>query len=156
MTEDGFALRIDVADTAWSGLLKTVGRRGVVEHRVVLDADNRSLQITDVCSDVRWEVGVAGSVPRLVARAQKTRTWGRSWVVMREWTWRPGAGVTSRTVAGRRLASAEGRALIRAAATDLGWKERAGLSERVGIVAALVGAVIVLAVGSAFLGGGSP
>ncbi|NTW42574.1 MAG: hypothetical protein HGA44_22335 [Cellulomonadaceae bacterium] len=48
------------------------------------------------------------------------------------------------------------RALIRMVATDLGWTERAGVYECTGIVAALVGTVLLLAVGWALLCSGSP
>ncbi|NTW41700.1 MAG: hypothetical protein HGA44_17780 [Cellulomonadaceae bacterium] len=45
--------------------------------------------------------------------------------------------------------------LIRMVATDLGWTESAGVYERTGIVAALVGAALLLAVGWALLCGGT-
>lgn len=144
-TDEGFDLRIDITDARWLGLFATVGRKTVVENHVVLDADTRTLQITDEYYDVRWSAGSVGRTPRLVARARATHTRGRSWSVSREWTWRTGVGATPVPVAVHRFTSAEAHKLIRSAASELGWRERPGLYERVGLLAALAGGAVLIA-----------
>lgn len=153
-TPEGFDLRIDVAETRWHGLLGTVGRRRVVQSHVRLDPEKRTLQITDDVFRVTWAVGLTGRTPRLVAAAEAKRLWGRTWSASREWTWRPGERPREKQVVERRLGTAEAHRLIRHAAAELGWTERMGFAERVGLVGACLGGAALLAVALLLLLGG--
>ena len=142
-TDDGFDLRIDLVDGRWHGLLKTVGRKTVVQNHVQLDPDTLTMRITDDHFTVRWAAGVTGPVPQLVAGFEATRTLGRTWSVSREWTF---GGNGGREVVERRFTTAEAHGLIRGVAAELGWVEKAGVYERIGLVAAVVGGALALVV----------
>jgi len=142
-TAEGFDLRIDLADARWYGLLGTAGRKKFVQHRVQLDEAARRFALVDDHYDLRWEAGVDPSgpgVPRLVAAAEASRTTGR----VREFSFERTVGVDAGTrrpdvVVDYVFRSAEGQAMVREPAQQLGWRERRGAAERVGIVAAVVG-----------------
>ncbi|WP_250447176.1 hypothetical protein [Actinotalea sp. C106] len=149
-TPEGFDLRIDVVDARWYGLIGAAGLKKVVEHRVVLDEAARTLTLTDDHREVRWDGGVDASgapMPRLVASAQVTRTLGRTYEFEMNRTW----GIDQEGKPGRvvdfTFASAEGQSLIRAAAAEHGWKEKAGAAQRVGLAVGLAALALALVVG---------
>lgn len=148
-TPDGFDLRIDLADARWWGPLGTAGRRKVVQHRVVLDEERRRLTLTDDHYDVSWHAaaGTGERVPRLEATARVERTVGRSHEVTLERVWGadPATGRPA-TVVDIAFSSREGQDLVRRAAARLGWTERAGAAQRLGLVAGAVGAGVALVV----------
>ncbi|GIG21133.1 hypothetical protein Cch01nite_18570 [Cellulomonas chitinilytica] len=142
-TDEGFDLRIDVSDARWHGPLERAGQRTVVQNHVVLDPDTLTMQIIDDHLTVQWAAGASGRTPQLAAAVQVTRTLGRTWSTSREWTW----GANGERVVERRFTSADAHELIRGAATELGWQETAGVYPWIGVVAAVVGGLVVLTTG---------
>ena len=151
-TPDGFHLRIDLADARWWGPLGAAGRRGVVEHRVTLDPAGRTFTLTDDHLDVRWDAAAdpAGPrVPRLVASAEVRRTVGRTRAVSFERTYGLDDDARPARVVDIAFRSEQGQALVRGPAAELGWTERAGTAQRVGVVAAVGGLAVALLTGAA-------
>lgn len=151
-TPAGFDLRIDVVDARWYGLIGAAGLKKVVEHRVVLDEARRTLTLTDDHREVRWDGGVDASgapMPRLVASAQVERSLGRTYEFQANRTW----GISEQGEPGRvvdfTFQSAEGQGMIRAAAAELGWTEKAGAAQRVGMVVGGAAIGLALVVGGA-------
>lgn len=150
-TPDGFDLRIDLADARWYGLLGTAGRRKVVQHRVRLEESARRYSITDDHYDVHWTAAAdpaAGQVPRLVASAEVTRFQGR----VREVSFERTLGVDAETarpavVVDYVFDSAQGHRLVREPAQRLGWRERMGDAQRIGMVAGIAGGGVAALVG---------
>ncbi|GIG20054.1 hypothetical protein Cch01nite_07780 [Cellulomonas chitinilytica] len=146
-TEHGFDLRIDLQDVRWHGFLERVGRRGVVENHVVLDCERRTMRITDEHYDVRWVSGESGArAPHLAARIEATRTLGRTWEVQYEVPL--GGHARTGEPAEQQFTTADGHRMIREAAAELGWSEKAGIYQRIGIAFAIVGALTAVAVGA--------
>lgn len=143
-TEDGFDLRIRLAEARWYGLLSTAGRKRVVQHRVTLDEARRRYEILDDLYDVRWHVGAdvaGGRVPRLVASGEKRRVTGR---VVWEYSFEKTIGVGTETrkpevVVDYVFRASEGQRMIREPATTLGWSERWNTPAKVGLVLGVVG-----------------
>ncbi len=147
-TPEGFDVRLDLADARWFGPLGASGVRRVIQLRVVLDEARSRYTMTDDHVDVRWEVGAdGGRVPRLVASARAQRTLGRTDEVSMERTW--GIDTTGRPgrVLDYTFSTAEIHALVREPAKDLGWSERAGLAQRVGLVTAIGGGALAVTIG---------
>lgn len=149
-TPDGFDLRIDLADARWWGPLGAAGRTKVAQHRVVLDDERRTFTLTDDQYDVSWQVAADGTgtrEPRLLLAATGERTIGRSREVALERTW-GGADPLGRPrpVVDLTFASTTGQTMIRDAAVELGWTERRGTAQRIGLVAGLAGVGIALLV----------
>jgi hypothetical protein len=150
-TEDGFDLRIELANARWYGLLGTAGRKRVVQHRVTLDEARKKFVMTDDLFDVRWEAGAApgAGMPRLVASGEARRTTGR---VIREVSFEKTFGVDAGTkkpemVVDYVFDAAEGQKLVREPAKALGWSERWNTPAKVGVffaVLAGVGGVVVI------------
>ena len=141
-TDDGFHLRIDVADAWWHRPLGGSRRRKVVEHHVVLDEEHRTLRVTDDHLDVSWEAGAEGwpgRVPRLVASTEVRRTLGRTVELSFNRTWAVTPDGEVGKVVDFTYSSTVGHRMIRDAARALGWRERRGTGERIGIVFAAVG-----------------
>ena len=145
-TEDGFDLRVRLADARWYGLLSTAGRKRVVQHRVTLDEPRRRYEILDDLYDVRWHVGAdvaGGRVPRLVASGEKRRVTGR---VVWEYSFEKTIGVGAETkrpevVVDYVFRASEGQRMIREPAKALGWSERWNTPAKVGLVVGAIGAV---------------
>lgn len=149
-TPEGFDLRIDVVDARWYGLIGAAGLKKVVEHEVVLDEATRTMTLTDDHREVRWDGGVDASgapMPRLVASAQVERTLGRTYEFELNRTW----GIDQQGDPGRvvdfTFTSAEGQGMIRAAGAELGWTEKAGTAQRIGLVVGGAALALALVVG---------
>ena len=133
-TECGFDVGVTLADATWHGLLSKSGLRRTFVHHVRLH-DGGRYSITDEAREVRWTAGV----PRIAASTQRqagriiARRFERSWAVGED-------GQVNRVV-DYRLDSEEGRALVTAAAQQLGLVSRRGTVERIGLVLGLIGAV---------------
>lgn len=138
-TDAGFDLRLDVTDSRWWGLLKRSRLRIRFTWRVAEHPDH--ITITDIEDRISWSAGVPSvrggvrrRVGRVLSRAAQT-TWALS-----------DDGRIERVV-DYRFDSAEGRDVIRLAATQLGIPEKQPLSVKVGIAAA------AFAVGGLLVGG---
>lgn len=124
-TDDGFEVSLDLPDVRWHSLMSDRGLRQAFTHRVkIVDEQARKLAITDELYQLEWSAGV----PRIGASVSKQS--GRVWTTS--------FGVS--TADGWALDSEEGRALVGQAAEQLGWTTVRGTQEKIGLVAAVVGA----------------
>jgi hypothetical protein len=147
-TTDGFDLNVRVADASWYGPLGKAGRRKIVQHHVVLDEAGRSFSLEDRHYDLEWSVGVDVStpVPRLVASSEQQ--WQRGRVVeisrVKVVGLDPSTGEVT-TPIDYLFRSQDGQSMIREPAEALGWQERAGSAQRVGVVVGIIGGLGALA-----------
>ena len=154
-TGPGFDVRVDVADARWHSLMGKEGLTKVFTHHVAVDEERRTLSVTDDSRTVSWRAGVGRGdgtlVPEVSGSAE--RVLGRVYEVGGEkifaWDEKGHYG----QVVGFRLNSQEGHALIRTAAEQTGFTERAGGAQKVGLVFALIGGGIAVAVVVALLVG---
>lgn len=135
-TEQGFDVRLDVADAAWFGLFDKAGLSRVHVHHVVV-RDDGSYSITDDVRAVDWVAGV----PRTAATAERVR--GRVIALGREKVWAFDAQGRFGPQADFRFDSEEGRELVTGVAGQLGLRSRRGTEERIGLVFA-VGTLVAL------------
>lgn len=139
-TEAGFDLTTDVADLRWAGLLGSSGVRKVYVHHVAFPQPS-VFTVTDDSRSLTW--GSQGPV----LGADYNRSVGR--VVQKgsfsSWGFRPDGsfGVTQ----SYRFDSEEGRSLIRVVGEELGFTERMGSAQRLGLIAAgaAIGGVALMA-----------
>jgi hypothetical protein len=143
----GFDLTIDVADARWSTLIRQHGLDRVFTHEVHLDEAAHALTITDVSNQVRWDAG-GSDAGGLSLHAEKSVQRGR----VHSWSFQKELGVDTETgeagqVVDYSFASGEGRDLIRQAAESLGWRERMGRDQRIGLAFAGIAVAGLLVAG---------
>ena len=139
----GFDLTVDVADARWLTLTAGHGLKRVFTHEVHVRKPGR-YGITDVDNEVSYAGGAGSGGVRLTAAKKVSR--GRVLRYQR----RVEFGVDARTgtvgkVVDYTFRAGEGRALIRRAATELGWKEQMNAEQRGGLIVGI--AALVLTVG---------
>jgi hypothetical protein len=139
-TDDGFRVRLDVADARWWGSLWKSGITRVATQDVRVDDASKQIAITDTLRDLEWFGGVSledGMRPRLSGSAAvqtgrlNHRAFRKSWAFDEQGRFRK--------VVDYSFDSGEGRDLIRRAARSLGWRERMPISVKIALVAAVVG-----------------
>lgn len=138
-TDDGFDLRLDLADAQWWGAFNRAGLRTSFTHEVRVDGDR--FTITDVARTVEW---VAGS-PRIAASATVER--GRIKRVGFQRTYAFDDDLRPSKVVDHSYSSETGRRLIEDAAAGLGLRQRMPLEQRIAL------AMAGLAVGGLVVGG---
>ena len=124
----GFDVTIDLADARWLTLTAGHGVKRVFTHEVHVKKPGR-YGITDVDNEVSYGGGAVPGGVRLAAAKKVSR--GRVLSYQR----RIEVGVDARTgkvgkVVDYSFRAGEGRALVRRAATDLGWKEQMNGEQR--------------------------
>ncbi|MCX6407758.1 MAG: hypothetical protein NTV28_12635 [Propionibacteriales bacterium] len=139
VVDDGFDLRLDLADRRWRTVLGQAGIERTVIHEVRPRGD--AVAITDVVRRVDW---VAGA-PALAGSASVER--GRTIALGVEKVWGLDEHGMPVKVADLRFAPQEGRELITLAARQVGLRVALGSSELVGLVFAGI------AVGGLVIGG---
>lgn len=144
-TDDGFEVRIDVADARWYALFLREGLRETYTHRVKVDEARRRFTVTDVSTIVEWQAGASTSEQRPVLRFSAQRSAGRihRWARGTVWAWDD--KLQFGKVLDYRLNTDESRALINAAARSLGYVQRQPVGVKAAIVAGVVGAAIAVA-----------
>ena len=146
-TDDGFVVHVDVADAKWYALLRKQGLRTTVRHIVRVRPEQRTFTITDDLRSLDWQAGVDGGRP--VLRASGSRTYGRTIALGRRKVWAWDEKLRYGKVLDYTLDTEESRALIRTAATELGYRERMPLVMKFALAMAVLGgagAVVTLVV----------
>lgn len=145
-TEQGFDVRLDVANAAWFGLFNKAGLSRVHVHHVVVRDDGR-YSVTDDVRSVDWVAGV----PRIAVDAERIR--GRVIALGREKVWAFDTQGRFGAQADFRFDSEEGRELVTGVAEQLGLEIRRGTEERIGLVFAIgtLVALVVLGLGTLVL-----
>jgi len=138
-TDDGFDLRLDLADAQWWGAFNRAGLRTSFTHEVRVYGDR--FVITDVARTVEW---VAGS-PRIAASAAVER--GRIQRVGFQRTYALGDDLRPQKVVDHSFSSETGRRLIEDAAAEHGLRQAMPLEQRIAL------AMAGLAVGGLLVGG---
>ena len=128
-TDDGFDVRLDLADAQWYGLFNKAGLKKTSIHHVKVTDDDYS--ITDDSQEVRWTAGH----PEITGSA--SRQLGRNIEVGFEKTWAIREDGTVGKVVDYSFNSEEGRGLVTLVAKELGLKQRRGTAEKIGLYAAL-------------------
>jgi hypothetical protein len=147
-TESGFDVRVDVADATWYSLMNKEGLTKVFTHHVTVDQERRTLAVTDDSYTLTWKAGVgvgdSTSVPTVSGSAE--RVLGRVYEFGGEkifaWDEKGRYG----EVVSYRLNSREGHGLIRTAADQSGFTEKAGGAQTTGLVFAVIGGGIAVLV----------
>jgi hypothetical protein len=142
-TAEGFDVRLDLADARWHSLMSRESLRRVFVHHVAVDEEHGSLSITDDSRTVTWKAGLDSRDGKLVPSlsGEAVRFQGRVVQVSRQKVLAWDEKGTYGTVVDYRLDSREGHALIRTAARELGFEQRRGTSERIGLVVGVIGGV---------------
>lgn len=76
-TDDGFDVRVDVADAQWYALVYKEGLRKIFTHHVALDEAKGSYTVTDDAYDLEWQpaqTSAAASRPPWSGFAQDVRS----------------------------------------------------------------------------------
>jgi len=147
-TVDGFDLGIDLADATYYTLMYQQKLEKTFTYRVVVDEASSTIRITDDTYELSWKRGadVSGGTPVPKLGARISRSMGRLESKSFQKTYAFDEHGEFGKVVDYSSDSAEGRKHIREPAAQLGWREKAGTAQRVGIgvaVAALVLAVVV-------------
>jgi hypothetical protein len=133
-TDDGFDVTLDIVDEQWFGLFHREALKRVYTHHVAV-RDDDTYSVTDDSRTVEWQAGI----PRLSGSVERTR--GRVKELSAEKIWAIDEHGTIGKVVDYSFSSETGRGVIRAAADQLGLRERRGLEERIGIAFAVLGGV---------------
>jgi hypothetical protein len=132
--DDGFDVGLDIVDAGWFGIYSAHGLKRAFVHRVKVDG--KQYTITDRTYSVSWSAGV----PRL--RLQAEAFVGRRYQFSAQKTWAlNGAGEPAKVV-DYTFSSEEGRGLIKAAARQMGLKERMPLSVKAPLIFGIVVGVV--------------
>lgn len=142
-TERGFDVAVDLADATYYTLMYRKHLETTWTYRVHLDEATRTLSITDDSYRMEWKAGadVSGGVPRPTLGARLSRSVGRFESKSFQRTYAIGEDGEYGKVVDFTFDAAEGRRLIREPARELGWTEKAGTAQRIGLVFALVGGI---------------
>lgn len=142
-TEHGFDVGVDLADATYYTLMYQQHLEKTFTYRVRLDEDTKVLAITDDSYELEWRRGadVSGGVPVPTMGARVSRQLGRLESKSFQRTYAIGEDGEFGEVVDFTFDSGEGRRLIREPARELGWTEKAGTAQRVGVAFALVGGI---------------
>jgi hypothetical protein len=135
--DDGFDVGLDIVDARWLGIYSTQGLKRAFLHRVAVDGDHYT--VTDRTYSVSWSAGI----PRLKMQAEAFV--GRKYQFSSQKTWALNGKGEPAKVVDYTFSSAEGRGLIKAAAREVGLKERMPLSVKAPLIFGIV--VGVLSIG---------
>lgn len=135
--DDGFDVGLDIVDARWFVIYSTQGLKRAFVHRVNVDGDQYT--ITDRTYSVSWSAGV----PRLKLQAEAFV--GRKYQFSSQKTWALNGKREPAKVVDYTFSSEEGRGLIKAAAREVGLKERMPLSVKAPLIFGIV--VGVLSIG---------
>lgn len=132
--EDAFDVGLNIVDARWFGLYTAQGLKRAFVHRVKVNGDR--YMITDRTYTVSWAAGA----PRLSLHADGFV--GRKYQFSFNRTWAFNEQGEPSKVVDYTFSSEEGRALIKAAARDLGLKERMPWSVRAPLIVGIGAAVL--------------
>ncbi len=144
-TPDGFRVERDLADVRYWGLLHKAGLRTLTGHEVRVDEAAGVLAVTDVQRDVEWRAGNDGATqlrPFWSVHAQTSR--GRIAAVGTKKSWGVREDGTLGTIEDYSFDTNAGRATIRDAAAELGWREQMPLDQRIGLAVAVATVVLLV------------
>jgi hypothetical protein len=143
-TPAGFDVALDVTDPSWYAPARRQHLSRAWTHHVLVDEAAKTVAITDEEHSLSWSAGVGsdGGVPVPVLSATASRSWGRMETKSFQKTFTITETGDHDKVVDFTFDSGEGRDLIRGPARDLGWHEKAGAAERVGLVFGIVGATV--------------
>jgi hypothetical protein len=145
-TPGGFRVERNLADARYWGPLYKAGVRTLTGHEVTSDPATGVLAVTDVQRNVEWRAGNDGVTqlrPFWALHAETSQ--GRIAAVGTKRSWGVREDGTLGTIEDYSFDTNEGRATIREAAAELGWRERMPLDQRIGLavaVATVVGLVL--------------
>ena len=143
VTDDGFDVAVDLADATYYLLMHQQHLERTFTYRVQLDEAAKVMSITDDSYELRWKRGVdvSGGVPVPTLGAKLSRSMGR----LESRSFQKVYAVDEQGQLGKvvdySFDSAEGRRYIREPARELGWIEKAGNAQRIGIAFAVLGGV---------------
>jgi hypothetical protein len=135
--DDGFDVGLDIVNARWFGIYSAQGLKRVFVHRVKLDG--KQYTITDRTYSVSWSAGI----PRLNLQAEAFV--GRKYQFSARKTWALNGEGEPAKVVDYTFSSEEGRGMIKAAAREVGLKERMPWSVKAPLIFGI--AVGVLSVG---------
>ncbi len=144
-TPGGFTVERDLADARYWGLLHKAGVHTLTGHQVRADASTGVLAITDVHRNLQWRAGNDGTTrlrPFWSARGEASR--GRISAAGATRSWGVREDGTLGTIEDYSFDTDEGRATIRDAAAELGWREQMPLDQRIGLAVAVATVVLLV------------
>lgn len=143
--EDGFDVRLDLADERWWGAFDRAGLRTSMTHEVRVRGDR--FVITDVARTVKWVAGV----PRIAASAAVER--GRIKRVRFQRTYALGDDLRLRKVADESVSLDTGRHLVEEAAAGLGLRQAMPVEQKIALALAgvAVGGLVVVGIAALVL-----
>ncbi len=144
-TPEGFVVERDLADARYWGLLHKAGVRTLTGHEVRVDEAAGQVSITDVQRHLEWRAGDdrAHELQPFWSLHQEV-TKGRIAAVGATKSWGMREDGTLGTVEDYTFDTDAGRATIRSALAELGWRERMPLDQRIGLWVAVVTAVLTV------------
>ncbi|WP_203337480.1 hypothetical protein [Nocardioides limicola] len=132
-TDQGFDVRIDVADATWYGILNKAGLKYAVDHRVTVG--DGWFRVLDVEKRVEWVAGI----PRIAGSAEVVK--GRVIRSGFEKTWAFNERGEFTRVVDYTFHSEEGRRVVTDIGKHLGLRYRMSGYAKLGLVFALIGGV---------------
>lgn len=128
--DDGFDVGLDIVNARWFGIYSAQGLKSVFVQRVKVD--EKQYTITDRTYSVSWSAGA----PRL--KLQVEAFVGRTYQFSTQKTWGLNGRGEPAKVVDYTFSSEEGRGLIKAAAREVGLKERMPLSVKAPLILGIV------------------
>ena len=132
--DDGFDVGIDIVDARWFGIYSAQGLNRVFVHRVKVEG--KQYTITDRTYSVSWSAGV----PRLKLNAEAFV--GRKYQFSAQKTWALNDERKPAKVVDYKFSSEEGRGMIKAAAREVGLKERMPWSVKAPLIVGIAAGVL--------------
>lgn len=132
--DDGFDVGLDIVNARWFGIYSAQGLKRVFVHRVKVD--EKHYTITDRTYSVSWSAGA----PRLKLQAEAFV--GRKYQFSAQKTWGLNGTGKPAKVVDYSFSSEEGRGLIKAAAREVGLKERMPLSVKAPLIFGVVVGIV--------------
>lgn len=152
-TAQGFDVRIDIENASWYALMYKQHLSRTWIYHVAVDEAAKTLSITDDVRGVDWRAGAEseGGVPTPVLKASLSRELGRIESKSFQKTWAVNERGEYGKVVDFSFDAAEGRNLVREPARELGWDERMGGAQRIGLYVA-VGTIALLVLAGIVVG----
>lgn len=144
-TGDGFDVQVDIENASWYALLYKQHLSKTWIYHVKVEEGAKQLSITDDAREVDWRAGagVSGGTPVPVLALSTSLKKGRLEEKSFQKTWAVNEQGHYDKVVDFDFTSSEGRDLIRRPAQELGWTEKRGGSERIGLYVG-VGTIVLL------------
>lgn len=155
-TPDGFDVSLDIENASWyAAFYKEHLELVWIYHVQVKDSDGKVIAITDDARSVSWKAGatVQDGTPTPVLGGSVSRSAGRTEVRSFKKVYAVGEDGHYGKVVDYSFNSAEGRTLIRNAASAHGWSEVRGTAEKIGLYVALGTLALLIVAGLAVLVG---